>query len=62
MLSLELILVLGVLYSFFMYATLKIQQEKREARPRPKIQERQVAPGSLIQEEGTTHEVAEESA
>ena len=62
MLSLELILVLGALYSFFMYATLKTQREKREERARPKIRERQVAPSSLIQEEGTGHEVAKESA
>ena len=59
MLSLEIILVLGALYSFFMYATLRTQWEKREERARPKIRERRVAPGSLIQEEPTATSAVE---
>jgi len=62
MLSLEIIFVLGALYSFLIYAMVKTQQAQREARPRPKIGERQVALDSLIAEEGTRHEVAEETA
>lgn len=61
MLSLELIIVLGALYSFFIYAALKTQRKNKEGRARPNIWERHVAPGNLTPE-GTRHELAEENA
>lgn len=61
MLSLEIILVLGALYSFLIYAMVKTQRGNREERARPKIRERQVAPGNLTPE-GTRHELAGENA
>lgn len=61
MLSLEIILVLGGLYSFLIYAMVKTQRENREERAGSKIREQRVALGNSTPE-GTRHEVVKESA
>lgn len=47
MLSLEIIVGLGLLYGFFMYATLRAQRAKRANRELPTVQVGRVAEGKL---------------
>ena len=49
MLSLEIIIVLGVLYTVLMYATWKTQRAKSEEPTRPKVREPETAPRGLAE-------------
>jgi hypothetical protein len=50
MLSLEIIVVLGLLYCFFMYATLKVKHAKERAREEVKREEIRSAQEKLAEE------------
>jgi preprotein translocase subunit YajC len=48
MLSLEVIVILVLLYCFFMYATLRAQRARRTSRELPTVQTGRVAEGKLV--------------
>jgi len=50
MLSLGIIVVLGFIYCFFMFAMLMTQRAKRQIRERPKVREVRLAPAKLTRE------------